>query len=164
MCANVMRLQLVTLSNLPSSASIDMPPVHIYAVFLQHDPAATPNVESTTQTNDLAGLTVREGNYLKATADVGAFEHILTTDLLNHLVFVQKVFMKVLFSLLWCTQISCDSTKVTIATVICFVNRQQHYVLFLDVKENVPRVGSRIVRIDLLRFLAGCGTRRLNQV
>jgi len=75
-----------------------MPPVHIHAVFLQYDPSDIPNIESTGQANDLAGLTVREGNYLKATADVGAFEHILTTDLLNHLVFVQKVFMKVISS------------------------------------------------------------------
>jgi len=88
----------VTLSNLPSSASIDMPPVHINAVCLQHDASTTSNIESASQTNDLAGLTVREGSYLKATADVGAFEHILTTDLLNHLVFVQKVFMKVISS------------------------------------------------------------------
>lgn len=87
----------MTLSNLPSSASIDMPPVHIESVFLHHDASAAPNIESGGQTNDLAGLTVRGGNYLKATADVGAFEHILTTDLLNHLVFVQKVFMKVIF-------------------------------------------------------------------
>jgi len=84
------------MSNLPSSASIDMPPVHINAIVLQHDPSATPNIESESRTNDLAGLTVLEGNYLKATADVGTFEHILTTDLLNHLVFVQKVFMKVI--------------------------------------------------------------------
>jgi len=96
----LVRLQLVTLSNLPSSASIDMPPVNIQAELLQHDPLAKPYVESTSHTNDLAGLTVLEGNYLKATADVGAFEHILTTDLLNHLVFVQKVFMKVVSSFL----------------------------------------------------------------
>lgn len=31
---------------------------------------------------------------MSATADIGKFEHSLTTDLLNHLVFVQKVFMK----------------------------------------------------------------------
>lgn len=31
---------------------------------------------------------------MNATADIGKFEHSLTTDLLNHLVFVQKVFMK----------------------------------------------------------------------
>ena len=33
------------------------------------------------------------GNYLSAEAEIGTFEHCLTTDLLNHLVFVQKVFM-----------------------------------------------------------------------
>lgn len=37
---------------------------------------------------------LRQGSYLSATADIGVFEHSLTTDLLNHLVFVQKVFMK----------------------------------------------------------------------
>lgn len=37
---------------------------------------------------------LRQGSYLSATADIGIFEHSLTTDLLNHLVFVQKVFMK----------------------------------------------------------------------
>ena len=40
-------------------------------------------------------LCSQEGNYLNAVAEVGMFEHSLTTDLLNHLVFVQKVFMKV---------------------------------------------------------------------
>ena len=40
-------------------------------------------------------LKLREGNYLHAIAEVGLFEHCLTTDLLNHLVFIQKVFMKV---------------------------------------------------------------------
>ncbi len=44
------------------------------------------------------GLVLREGHYLNAVAEVGAFEHSLTTDLLNHLVFVQKVFMKVRFA------------------------------------------------------------------
>ena len=38
---------------------------------------------------------MRQGSYLSAVADIGVFEHSLTTDLLNHLVFVQKVFMKV---------------------------------------------------------------------
>lgn len=38
---------------------------------------------------------LRQGNYLSAVADIGVFEQSLTTDLLNHLVFVQKVFMKV---------------------------------------------------------------------
>ena len=35
---------------------------------------------------------------------------------------------------------------------------------FLNLSSNWPRAGSGVVRIDPLRFLAGCGTRRLNQV
>lgn len=41
------------------------------------------------------GLVFMQGGYLSAQAEIGVFEHSLTTDLLNHLVFVQKVFMKV---------------------------------------------------------------------
>lgn len=39
----------------------------------------------------LDGVVLRHGSYLSASADIGSFEHCLTTDLLNHLVFVQKV-------------------------------------------------------------------------
>jgi len=39
------------------------------------------------------GVVLCRGNYLSAEAEIGTFEHCLTTDLLNHLVFVQKVFM-----------------------------------------------------------------------
>ena len=42
----------------------------------------------------MPGLELLEGNYLYAVAEVGMLEHSLTTDLLNHLVFVQKVFMR----------------------------------------------------------------------
>jgi len=41
------------------------------------------------------GVVLRQGAYLSAVADIGEFENTLTTDLLNTLVFVQKVFMKV---------------------------------------------------------------------
>lgn len=40
------------------------------------------------------GVVLRQGAYLNAVADIGEFENTLTTDLLNTLVFVQKVFMK----------------------------------------------------------------------
>lgn len=40
-------------------------------------------------------LQLREGHYLDCVATVGRFEHQLSTDLLNHLVLVQKVFVKV---------------------------------------------------------------------
>lgn len=42
------------------------------------------------------GALLRAGRYVAASADIGLFEHTLSTDLLNHLVFVQKVFMKVI--------------------------------------------------------------------
>ncbi|KAH0953833.1 hypothetical protein HN011_011903 [Eciton burchellii] len=78
----------VTEANLPSEASIELPKVHVSAEYVQ---------DGSSNLNDskLAdGVVLRQGSYLSATADIGVFEHSLTTDLLNHLVFVQKVFMK----------------------------------------------------------------------
>lgn len=40
-------------------------------------------------------MQLHNGGYVSAAAEIGDFERCLTTDLLNHLVFVQKVFMKV---------------------------------------------------------------------
>ena len=79
-----------TPSTLPSSASVDLPPIHIHADYRPHSADTLEADEGLTE-----GLVLREGHYLNAVAEVGAFEHSLTTDLLNHLVFVQKVFMKV---------------------------------------------------------------------
>nr|XP_031841602.1 transmembrane protein KIAA1109 isoform X3 [Nomia melanderi] len=78
----------VTEANLPSEASIELPKVHVSAEYVQ---------DGSNNMNDskLAdGVILRQGSYLSATADIGVFEHSLSTDLLNHLVFVQKVFMK----------------------------------------------------------------------
>ncbi|XP_069163724.1 bridge-like lipid transfer protein family member 1 isoform X17 [Procambarus clarkii] len=83
------RLQdLPSETHLPSSASIQLPQVHVEAELIQDDPARTD------QHAAADGMVLREGNYLSAVAEIGALEHSLTTDLLNHLVFVQKVFMK----------------------------------------------------------------------
>ncbi|XP_046477858.1 bridge-like lipid transfer protein family member 1 isoform X1 [Neodiprion pinetum] len=78
----------VTEANLPSEASIELPKVHVSAEYIQ---------DGSSNLNDSKiadGVVLRQGSYLSATADIGIFEHSLTTDLLNHLVFVQKVFMK----------------------------------------------------------------------
>ncbi|XP_015586515.1 uncharacterized protein KIAA1109 isoform X3 [Cephus cinctus] len=78
----------VTEANLPSEASIELPKVHVSAEYIQ---------DGNSNLNDSKiadGVVLRQGSYLSATADIGVFEHSLTTDLLNHLVFVQKVFMK----------------------------------------------------------------------
>ncbi|XP_049857041.1 transmembrane protein KIAA1109 homolog isoform X4 [Schistocerca gregaria] len=77
----------VTEANLPSEASIELPKVHVSAEYVQDG-----NNSGEAQFAD--GVVLRQGSYLSAVAAIGEFEHSLTTDLLNHLVFVQKVFMK----------------------------------------------------------------------
>uniref|UniRef100_A0A8W7PGG5 Fragile site-associated protein C-terminal domain-containing protein n=1 Tax=Anopheles coluzzii TaxID=1518534 RepID=A0A8W7PGG5_ANOCL len=86
-----------TETNLPSEACIALPPVHVSAEYVP---------ESTTEEHPIDGekideekiegekIVLRQGGYLAASAEIGVFERCLTTDLLNHLVFVQKVFMK----------------------------------------------------------------------
>lgn len=78
-------------ASIPSSASIDLPPIHVYADYRHH------KATSAMSENLTDGLVLKEGGYLNAVAEVGMLEHSLTTDLLNHVVFVQKVFMKVTF-------------------------------------------------------------------
>lgn len=78
-------------ANLPPQAAIPLPLVHIQAEFIPEGAMA--------KTKDAAhriddGVVLRQGGYLSASAEIGEFERCLTTDLLNHLVFVQKVFMK----------------------------------------------------------------------
>ncbi|XP_012270662.1 uncharacterized protein KIAA1109 isoform X2 [Orussus abietinus] len=81
------KLQM-TEANLPSEASIELPKVHVSAEYIQDG-------NSSLNDSKIAdGVVLRQGSYLSGTADIGVFEHSLTTDLLNHLVFVQKVFMK----------------------------------------------------------------------
>lgn len=74
--------------NLPPQASIPLPQVHIKAEFIPEE--AMPKTKDT----QIDGVVLRQGGYLSASAEIGEFERCLTTDLLNHLVFVQKVFMK----------------------------------------------------------------------
>uniref|UniRef100_A0A182JTV4 Bridge-like lipid transfer protein family member 1 C-terminal domain-containing protein n=1 Tax=Anopheles christyi TaxID=43041 RepID=A0A182JTV4_9DIPT len=74
-----------TETNLPSEACIALPPVHVTAEYVP---------ESTSEEVPIDGVVLRQGGYLAASAEIGVFERCLTTDLLNHLVFVQKVFMK----------------------------------------------------------------------
>lgn len=74
-----------TETNLPSEACIALPPVHVTAEYVP---------ENSTEEAPMDGVVLRQGGYLDATAEIGVFERCLSTDLLNHLVFVQKVFMK----------------------------------------------------------------------
>lgn len=71
---------------LPPQACIPLPPIHVKAEYV-------PEGKGTLDT-PIDGVVLRQGGYLSASAEIGVFERCLTTDLLNHLVFVQKVFMK----------------------------------------------------------------------
>lgn len=77
-----------TEANLPSEACIALPPIHVAAEYIQ---------ENAPQDIPIDGVVLRQGGYVSASAEIGDFERCLTTDLLNHLVFVQKVFMRVSF-------------------------------------------------------------------
>lgn len=77
---------------MPSEASISLPAVHVVAEYIPENAAGSLRDGQ----KGPEGVVFRQGGYLNANADIGVFEHSLTTDLLNHLVFVQKVFMKVI--------------------------------------------------------------------
>nr|XP_022901618.1 uncharacterized protein KIAA1109 isoform X2 [Onthophagus taurus] len=80
----------VSEANLPSEASIALPAVHVSAEYIPE--SATATLRDVHRGPE--GVVFMQGGYLSANAEIGVFEHSLTTDLLNHLVFVQKVFMK----------------------------------------------------------------------
>lgn len=62
-----------------------MPPIHVSAQYV---------TENAPQDIPEDGVELRQGGYVSASAEIGDFERCLTTDLLNHLVFAQKVFMR----------------------------------------------------------------------
>ncbi|CAD7085829.1 unnamed protein product [Hermetia illucens] len=72
-------------ANLPPEASLALPQVHVCAEYIPENGREDVGAD---------GIILRQGGYVSASAEIGAFERCLTTDLLNHLVFVQKVFMK----------------------------------------------------------------------
>ncbi|XP_045512611.1 transmembrane protein KIAA1109 homolog isoform X1 [Pieris brassicae] len=87
----VTKLQ-VTEANIPAAASVALPAVSCRARVLDCAPNDAPGADQAQSGEE--GAVLMAGRYLAATADIGLFEHTLSTDLLNHLVFVQKVFMK----------------------------------------------------------------------
>ena len=84
-------------SHLPSEACIELPHVQVKAEYIQKEIAQMQHSHNNIDVDSTKeeGVVVRQGGYLNGVAEVGVLEHSLTTDLLNHLVFVQKVFMRV---------------------------------------------------------------------
>ena len=98
MYSQIQNLFKASEANLPSSASIALPAVHVSAEYVADGTGGVRGVLGTTHPgtdSPMEGVILKSGSYLSAAADIGTFEHSLSTDLLNHLVFVQKVFMKV---------------------------------------------------------------------
>ncbi len=82
-------------ANLPSEASIALPKVQVLAEYVLDESSAKGSAATApSATASADGSILSQGSYLKAEAEIGELEHFLTTDLLNHLVFVQKVFMR----------------------------------------------------------------------
>lgn len=79
-------------TNLPSQASVDLPEIHVSCEYIEDPTTQLTTNQCSESFSD--GIVLKQGNYLNAIADIGSFEHSLTTDLLNHLLLVQKVFMK----------------------------------------------------------------------
>ncbi|XP_017281649.1 transmembrane protein KIAA1109 homolog isoform X4 [Kryptolebias marmoratus] len=88
------KVSQVDMSTMSPSASLTLPPVTMSGEYIMEDHEShsdqgwAPDDFPAKQGNYL------QGNYLRCVAEIGSFEHNLTTDLLNHLVFLQKVFMK----------------------------------------------------------------------
>ncbi|KAI1299178.1 putative transmembrane protein [Halotydeus destructor] len=80
-------------ANLPSSASVALPPIHVAVEYIDDSSEQAVDGVNLKQFGS-EGVVLRKGSYFNATADIESFEHSLTTDLLNHLLLVQKVFMK----------------------------------------------------------------------
>ncbi|XP_076156832.1 bridge-like lipid transfer protein family member 1 isoform X6 [Alosa pseudoharengus] len=84
----------VDVSAMPPSASLTLPPVTMSGEYIiQEHEGHTEHIWAPEEMPTKHGNYL-QGNYLRCVAEIGSFEHNLTTDLLNHLVFLQRVFMK----------------------------------------------------------------------
>ncbi|XP_048858560.1 transmembrane protein KIAA1109 homolog isoform X2 [Brienomyrus brachyistius] len=83
----------VDMSTAPPSATLALPPITMSGEYIMEEPDGHP--DQAWASDDIPSKQgYLQGNYLCCIAEIGSFEHSLTTDLLNHLVFLQKVFMK----------------------------------------------------------------------
>nr|XP_061781040.1 bridge-like lipid transfer protein family member 1 isoform X3 [Nerophis lumbriciformis] len=84
----------VDMSTMPPSASLTLPPVTMSGEYIMEDHESHSDQGWVADDFPAKQGNYLQGNYLRCVAEIGSFEHNLTTDLLNHLVFLQKVFMK----------------------------------------------------------------------
>ena len=82
-------------NTIPPATVVELPPVHVHGELVTKLPRAVRTKDGPPETEESFRSRSRAKTHLYVSAEIGAFQHSLTTDLLNHLVFVQKSFMKV---------------------------------------------------------------------
>lgn len=80
---------------IPPATVVELPPVQVHGELITKPPRANRSKDGPPETEESFRSRSRAKTHLDVAAEIGAFQHSLTTDLLNHLVFVQKSFMKV---------------------------------------------------------------------
>ena len=83
---------------LPPTTHIDLPPIKVEGHYLEiHQASMINNDYSTTNTTSplSSSNSPRSHGYLSVSVYIGSLEQNLTTDLLNHMIFFQKGFVKV---------------------------------------------------------------------
>ena len=80
---------------IPPATVVELPPVNVQGELISKLPRSVRARDSLGETEEGRRRLSSSKTQLYVSAEIGAFQHSLTTDLLNHLVFVQKSFMKV---------------------------------------------------------------------
>ncbi|KAM9476517.1 bridge-like lipid transfer protein family member 1 isoform 2-T2 [Clarias gariepinus] len=88
------KVSSVDVSSVPPSASLTLPQVTMSGEYIIQEHEGHSDTAWAPDDMPIKHGSYLQGNYLRCVAEIGSFEHSLTTDLLNHLVFLQRVFMK----------------------------------------------------------------------
>ena len=92
----LLHAQVQSLDNaIPPATVVELPPVNVHGELISKNPRPGRIKEGPPETEESFRRRPSAKTHLYVSAEIGAFQHSLTTDLLNHLVFVQKSFMKV---------------------------------------------------------------------
>lgn len=108
--------------NIPQEASVDLPLMSLEAEY-KESKIAKKGEEIAEESALNEGLEIRTGKYIKMLAVIQKFKHSLSSDLLNHLVFMQKTFRNEINEVL-------NKISGTDKPVPLFHSRQKAQVLF----------------------------------
>ena len=142
----------------PASANVALPPIHVSAEYLLDEKPDDDDDGMSRKTAD--GIVLRRGSFWNSFADIGIFEHSLTTDLLNHLLLVQKIFMnevnEVILKMFSDGQTTVNSSKDDADPDTMIRTRGSKYILFsLDLKLQGIQITATTPTNNALRLETG---------